>query len=159
IETHLRSQFVIALATIIFGVLLGVADRWPRMNQLQSNSGVTLPCAFLIGLAQATALIPGTSRSGVTMTAALLLGLGRVEAARFSFLLSIPIIAGAGLFQMLKVSSTPDAMEWSVFAWGVVLSGISAYFCIRLFLASIERMGMMPFVLYRLLLGTVLLLV
>lgn len=151
IEGHLRSGFVIAMATIIFGLLLGLADR--RSVGQRDLAQITLMTAFLVGLAQALALIPGTSRSGVTMTAALFLGLSRTASAQFSFLLSIPIIAGAGLLQTLKVLENPGALSWSVFGWGALLSGISAYVCIRLFLAWIETIGMWPFVVYRLVLG------
>ena len=94
IEAHLRSVAVIAATTLIFGLLLGVADK--RSSKRQSLSDITLKQALWIGCAQALALIPGTSRSGVTMTAALFLGLTRQAAARFSFLLSIPIITPRG---------------------------------------------------------------
>lgn len=151
IEANLRTGFVIAMTTICFGILLGVADR--RATEERDLAQITLVTALLIGLAQAIALIPGTSRSGVTMTAALFLGLSRTASARFSFLLSIPIIAGAGLLQTLKVFENPGALSWSVFGLGALLSGISAYICIRLFLAWIEKIGMWPFVVYRLLLG------
>lgn len=157
IEANLRTGFVIAMATIFFGILLGLADR--RAVEGRNLAQITLMTALLIGVAQALALIPGTSRSGVTMTAALFLGLSRTASARFSFLLSIPIIAGAGLLQTLKVFENPGALSWSVFGLGALLSGVSAYICIRLFLAWIEKIGMWPFVVYRLVLGAGLLVV
>lgn len=157
IEAHLRTGFVIAITTIVFGIFLGMADR--RSVGQRDLAQITLMTALLIGLAQALALIPGTSRSGVTMTAALFLGLSRTTSARFSFLLSIPIIAGAGLMQTLKVLENPGNLSWSIFGWGALMSGVSAYVCIRLFLAWIEQIGMWPFVVYRLLLGVLLLIV
>lgn len=157
IELHLRSGYVIAAATIVFGIFLGFADR--RRCGQRDLAQLTLMTALLIGVAQAFALIPGTSRSGITMTAALLLGLSRTASARFSFLLSIPIITGAGLLQTLKVLENPGNLSWSVFGWGALLSGVSAYICIKLFLAWIETIGMWPFVVYRIALGLLLLLV
>ena len=113
--------------------------------------------ALLIGIAQAIALIPGTSRSGITMTAALMLGLDRVSAARFSFLLSIPIIILSGGYQGSKLLAAPTQYDVSAILLGTGLSFISAFICIHLFLKVIERMGMLPFVIYRLILGIVLL--
>jgi len=156
IKTWLRSPLVIAWTTIIFGVLLGLADKFGR--SIQPLDSMTWRAALLIGLAQALALIPGTSRSGVTMTAALFLGFSRTASARFSFLLSIPIIAGAGLLQVIEVVQTPGSLSWSIFVVGALLSAASAYICIRLFLVWIEQLGMWPFVIYRLLLGGLLLL-
>lgn len=152
IEVYARSAVVIASTTIIFGLLLWYADR--RATQQRTTADLTLKDVLLIGLAQAIALIPGTSRSGITMTAALLLGLDRNSAARFSFLLSIPIILLAGGYQTLKLVTSPDTIDWMSLGLGTVLSFLSAWICIHLFLKVIEKMGMLPFVVYRLLLGT-----
>jgi undecaprenyl-diphosphatase len=156
IETTLRSELVIATATIGFGLLLWWAH-------YQSGRGgfakIGLKEAVLIGFAQALALIPGTSRSGITLTAALWLGLSRRVAAQFSFLLSIPIILGAALIKTKDLLETPDFVAWDLIAVGVVVSFISAYVCIQLFLAWIQRIGLLPFVAYRLLLGIILLVV
>ncbi len=100
--------------------------------------------ALWIGLAQALALIPGTSRSGITMTAALMLGLTREAAARFSFLLSIPVIVLAGGLEALELIRSPLPVDWIAMLVGAVLSGISAYLCIHFFLAFIKRIGMQP---------------
>ncbi len=94
IESEMRTLFVIASTTLVFGVLLGYADRVAAGSP--GNNPLTLPMALMIGLAQALAPVPGVSRSGITITAGLLLGMSRTDAARFSFLLSIPIIASAG---------------------------------------------------------------
>jgi undecaprenyl-diphosphatase len=114
--------------------------------------------AMAVGLAQALALIPGTSRSGITITAGLMLGYSRREAARFSFLLSIPVIALAGGLKIRDLIAEPQIrIGISELAIGYILSALSAYVCIHYFLRFIERTGMLPFVIYRLALGAVLL--
>jgi undecaprenyl-diphosphatase len=152
VEAELRSVLVIAVTTIAFGLLLGYADarHGPR-------SVVTWRDALVIGTLQVLALVPGTSRSGITITAALLMGLSRVGAARFSFLLSIPTIAGAGLLATLELAGNGEQAPWALLASAAVLSGLAAYACIRAFIALVERTGMMPYVLYRLVLGGLLL--
>ena len=155
IETWLRSPLVIALTTIGFGLLLGVAD-W-RGRQQRSETGLRLMDVVWIGLAQALALIPGTSRSGITMTAGLALGLTRSAAARFSFLLSVPLIIMAGGYETLQLLQQPEQVAWDELVLGTGVAAASAYLCIHLFLRLIERIGMLPFVIYRLVLGGVLL--
>ncbi len=155
IETHLRSISVIAATTIIFGLLLALADRNGDRNS-KSLVQLTLMSALIIGAAQAIALIPGTSRSGITITAALLLGFSRVDAARFSFLLSIPVIVLSGGYKGLSLLEQAG-VDWFSISLGVVISAISAYVCIHYFLAVINRMGMLPFVVYRMILGLFLL--
>lgn len=102
------------------------------------------------------ALIPGTSRSGITITAGLLVGLDRKAAARFSFLLSVPAIAMAGLYEITNLVEATEPMLWSDILVGMVVSGVSAYACIHYFLKLLDRVGMLPFVVYRLLLGLLL---
>ncbi|MEH6550221.1 MAG: undecaprenyl-diphosphate phosphatase [Pseudomonadales bacterium] len=148
IEANLRSVSVIATATIGFGLLLWWADG--KRGQLGS---VGLRNAIVIGLAQALALIPGTSRSGITMTAGLALGLNRQTAARFSFLLSIPLILAAGGLKTLELLEQGDAVEWAMIFLGVAVSAVAAFACIHLFLKWLDRVGFMPFVIYRILLG------
>jgi len=155
IESQLRSPLVIALATIGFGVLLGLAD-W-RGRQRRSEDSLTVMDVIWIGLAQAVALIPGTSRSGITMTAALALGMTRSAAARFSFLLSIPVIMLAGGYESLQLAQQAGPVDWGSILLGTAVAALSAYLCIHFFMQLIERVGMLPFVLYRLLLGVFLL--
>jgi undecaprenyl-diphosphatase len=157
IETHLRSAPVIALATIGFGLLLGWADLTGRRRRDEHTIGWR--DVLVIGLAQALALIPGTSRSGITMTAGLALGLTRSAAARFSFLLSIPVILLAGGLETVKLLRVPGEAHWDVLLLGALISALSAYLCIHLFLKLLDRIGMWPFVLYRVVLGAWLLLV
>lgn len=154
IETVLRSPLVLAGGLIVFGLLLGYAD-W-RFRGQRDESSMTWKDALWIGLAQALALIPGTSRSGITMTAALMLGLNREASARFSFLLSIPVIILAGSHQTLGLMAASIPVDWTAMVVGVVCSAISAYACIHFFLVFIRRIGMQPFVIYRLLLGAAL---
>lgn len=155
IEAHLRSAEVIAYATIGFGVLLLMADR--MANEHKDLLRMTLMAAFIVGLFQALALIPGTSRSGITITAALFLGFNRDAAARFSFLMSIPLILAAGLLKTKELVEFGAAVDWSTIGLAALLSAISAYICIYFFLALINRMGMTPFVIYRFALGAILL--
>jgi undecaprenyl-diphosphatase len=157
IEQYGRSILVIAAATLIFGVLLGWADS--RRQECRGIRELTRRDAVLIGMAQALALIPGTSRSGITITAALMLGFERQSAARFSFLLSIPIIFGAGVLQVARLSEQGSGAHWLQIGVGTLVAGLSALACIHLFLKWLDRVGMMPFVWYRLALGVVLLLV
>ncbi len=155
IETQLRSPLVIAWATIGFGLLLGVADRFQR--HMRSEYTLSFKDVLIVGCFQALALIPGTSRSGITMTAGLFLGLNRDAAARFSFLLSIPVIIASGLFKTKDLIESQVTIEWSMLMLAVLLSATSAWLCIHFFLRLINRVGMMPFVLYRLILGVFLL--
>lgn len=155
IETAMRSPLVIAGGLIVFGILLGYAD-W-RHRGARSEYSMSWVDALWIGMAQALALIPGTSRSGITMTAALLLGLNREASARFSFLLSIPVIvlaAGLEIVNLIEASVPVVATDMLL---GALVSGLSAYLCIHYFLAFIRRLGMQPFVVYRLILGVALL--
>ena len=157
IESELRSPLVIAATTIGFGLLLLMADMLGR--HVRGTGSLGIRDAVLIGLAQALALIPGTSRSGVTMTAALALGLTRSDAARFSFLLSIPVILMAGGYETYKLPHYSGAVQWGALTLGTAVAAVSAWVCIYLFMHLIERIGMWPFVVYRLLLGIILLLV
>lgn len=154
IEGHARNLPVIATTTLLFGILLGVADRYAQRKP--GSRPVNLSAAGFIGLAQAFALVPGVSRSGVTITAALLLNMSRQGAARFSFLLSIPVICGAGLLKSIDLAQSQAPVDWQLMAAGALLSGLTAYACIALFLRLLDRVGMMPFVYYRVVLAVLL---
>ncbi|GGN35371.1 MULTISPECIES: undecaprenyl-diphosphate phosphatase [Marinomonas] len=157
IETHLRSLEVIAYTTIGFGVLLWLSDRYGATTKSEQDLG--FKSVLYIGFAQALALIPGTSRSGITMTAARFLGFSRESAARFSFLLSIPLILAAGGLKSIELVSSNLAVDWGGIFMGVILSAISAYICIYLFLKWLNTIGFFPFFVYRLILGLVLLVI
>ncbi len=154
IEVYLRSPLVIATTTIIFGLLLWFADKRAKLKRDELSLG--WQDFLVIGAAQAMALVPGTSRSGITITAGLLLGLTREAAARYSFFLSIPIIVLSGLSVTGDLVSSNEAVDWNALLLGTVIAAISAFICIHFFLALINRMGMLPFVIYRLFLGVLL---
>ena len=154
VDTHFRNALVIATTTILFALVLWWAD--VRSRGTKSLGDISWRVALLIGVSQVLALIPGTSRSGITMSVALLCHLDRAAASRFSFLLSIPVIAGAALLMGLELLDTPE-INWLLIAYATLLSGIVAYLCIHFFLKLIDRVGFIPFVIYRLLLGVLLL--
>jgi len=155
VETELRSPLVIAATTIGFGVLLWVFDR--RGRRVRDEYSVGWRDALVVGLAQAVALIPGTSRSGITITAGLALGLTREAASRFSFLLSIPTILMSGGLVTLDLIRATTPVNWTELSIGAFLAFVTAYACIHYFLKFIERISMLPFVLYRFALGIVIL--
>jgi undecaprenyl-diphosphatase len=156
VTAHLRSPLVVASTTIGFGLLLWWADVGGR--RVRDEHSITWTDVIVIGCAQALAIVPGTSRSGITITAGLAMGLTREAAARFSFLLAIPVILLAGGYQSYTLALQPQPAPWAQLALGVLVSGISAYLCIHLFLKLLKRSGMLPFVIYRMLLGGILLL-
>ncbi|MHA6317959.1 undecaprenyl-diphosphate phosphatase [Altererythrobacter sp. CAU 1778] len=150
----LRFTDLIAVNLIVYGILLGLADRFGATTRRFEDMGWR--DGLIVGAAQALALIPGTSRSGVTMTAARTLGFGRVEAARFSFLLSIPAVAGAG------VLIVPDLMEaGSELVMEALITGgltfIAAFATMAFLMNFLKRASMMVFVLYRIAMGVALL--
>jgi undecaprenyl-diphosphatase len=154
VSTYLRNPLIIAYASIGFGLLLWYADvKGKRLRQIDS---INLRDAIIIGLAQALALVPGTSRSGITMTAALMLGLDRVSAARFSFLMAVPIILAAGGYESMKLILSDVSVDIINFLVAVLLSAISAFAAIHFFMKFLDKLGMLPFVIYRMLLGVVL---
>jgi len=155
VEKYLRDVTVLAWTTIGFGLLLGLADQVsPKTRDVES---VTLRDALLIGLGQACALVPGVSRSGITITVGRFLGLTADAAARFSFLMAVPIIAAAGAYGIYRVASGQAGIDWLQFALALLLSFIAGWVCIAGFLALLKRFGLLPFVIYRLLLGFALL--
>ncbi|CCN45175.1 putative Undecaprenyl-diphosphatase [Vibrio nigripulchritudo MADA3029] len=151
IELYLRSAWVIATTTIVFALLLWWVDKKSPLKDDEYQADWKK--AVFIGISQALAMIPGTSRSGATITAALYLGFTREAAARFSFLMSIPIITLAGSYLGLKLVTSGEPVHVGFLLTGIVTSFISAYLCIHFFLKLISKMGMTPFVIYRLVLG------
>jgi undecaprenyl-diphosphatase len=154
IEAEFRSPLVIAAATILFGLVLWWADA--KGKRQRDEYTITWMDVLIIGCAQALALIPGTSRSGATMTAGLIMGLSRQAAARFSFLLSIPVITLSGLLVIKDLIEQSAPVDWWALVIGTTLAGVTAYLCIHYFLKLLDRIGMLPFVIYRLVLGVVL---
>lgn len=155
VEWYLRDVRVIAWATIGFGLLLWVADAVGKRDY--DTGDITLGRALVIGLSQVLALIPGASRSGVTIMAGRFLGFGPDAAARFSFLLAIPIVAAAGVFGIWSIASGQAPIDWPQFLLALLFSALAGWVCIAAFLALLSRLGLVPFIIYRLLLGVVLL--
>ena len=155
VENDLRSILVIATTTILFGLLLYWFD--VKGGKTRDEYSVRGKDALIIGLLQTLAIIPGTSRSGITITAGLMLGLTREAASRFSFLLAIPTILMSGGLVTLDLIQADTPVNWNELLLGAALSFVSAYLCIHYFLKLIERIGMLPFVVYRLILGGLLL--
>ena len=154
IELNLRAGYVLATTTLVFGVILGLVDRYAKHTKHIADIGLRI--ALIVGFAQAIALIPGTSRSGITITAALMLGLSRSDSARFSFLLSMPIIAAAGSYKLLELIQSSADVPWDLLFIGFAVSAVTAYACIHVFMRWVERMGMMPFAIYRVVLAGIL---
>ena len=155
IEGVLREPWILAVASIFFGILLLFADRIGTRQRDEYT--LTLKDVLIIGCSQVLALIPGTSRSGITITLGLFLGLTRNAAARFSFLLAMPVIFASGVLQSVRMFTEVNPIGWGELALGVVLSAISAGLCIHYFLRLVDRIGMLPFVIYRVLLGALIL--
>lgn len=153
IGENLRDPMVVVATLSGYGILLGLADRFGR--QVRDVSTIRLRDAVVIGTAQALALVPGTSRSGITITAGLMLGLRRPDAARFSFLLSAPVILLATLYEAGKLLVEGGSVSWTELAAGALISGLVAYSSIAFFMRFVTRSGLLPFVVYRLFLAGV----
>jgi undecaprenyl-diphosphatase len=147
-ETLFRSPVLIAWTLIGMGLLLGVADRF--LSGRKTLEGMSWPLALLIGAAQSLALVPGISRSGITITMALAMGFRREESARFSFLMSVPIIAGAGLLKMKEILHAADKAGLLA---GFSASALFGFAAIWLLMRYVQTRRYTPFVLYRCLLG------
>ncbi len=153
IDNELRAVEIIFATTLIFGLLLGVADWIPKRHRTLDQ--LSWKDALLVGIAQAIAIVPGTSRSGITITAGLFLGMTREAASRFSFLLAIPITALAAGVKLLEVAMSGVAVDWSGFLIGGVTSFIMAITAIHFFLKWLNKVGMWPYVIYRIFLAGV----
>ena len=147
----------IAWANLIFATVLFLAYRYS--SQSKTILQLSIFTVLFIGLFQVFALIPGASRSGTAMTAALLIGLNLKEASKFAFLLSIPTILGALIFLLIDSFNSFEVINLLSLFIGFSISAIFAFFTIKFFLAFIDKIGMYPFVLYRLVLGLGLLLI
>ena len=148
IESNLRDPAIIVYTLSGYGILMALADRYARRDK--SISEIRIRDAVIIGLAQALSLVPGTSRSGVTITAGRLLGFERQDAARFSFLLSAPVILLATLYKGGEMVLGDAAVAWGQLALGVVVSAVVAYLSIDFFMRFVSRIGLAPFAIYRL---------
>ena len=158
IEQNVREPLIVALMLAVFGIIMLVADRIGSKNRRMNE--LTYPQAFLIGLAQALALVPGVSRAGITMTTGLFLGLKRDQAARFSFLMAIPIIGGAGAKQSLSLfKENVTSNQLLLMLVGLIVAGISGYFALRFLIQFLANFSLAAFTYYRLALAVVVVLV
>ena len=153
IEANLRSPAVLVFTLAGYAVIMVLADRLGRRDR--SVADVTLRDALVIGCAQALALVPGTSRSGVTITVARLLGVARQDAARFSFLLSAPVILLATIYEAVKLVTGSEPVAWDNLAMAALISAVVAYISIEFFMRVVNFVGLLPFAVYRLLLAGV----
>ncbi|MFB7909945.1 undecaprenyl-diphosphate phosphatase [Kitasatospora sp. NPDC056076] len=152
IETHLRDLRVIGTTLIVFGLVLALADRTRAVRHARPITDLTLPHAAAYGFAQALALIPGVSRSGGTISAGLLLGYSREAAARYSFLLAIPAVLASGTLELFKIGEGP-APAWGPTILATLIAFAVGYAAIAWFLRYISNNSFLPFVVYRVLLG------
>lgn len=158
IETKLGTPVLVAIQLIVFALILLWAERAGRKQRSLGEAGVR--DGVWVGLAQALALAPGVSRSGITMTAGLVRGMKKETAARFSFLLSIPVVGGTAAYSVLSLVKHPGAMpsdSVGMFVVGLLAAALSGYFVIGYLLRYLQTRSLAPFVVYRIALGVVLL--
>ncbi|MBT8009233.1 MAG: undecaprenyl-diphosphatase, partial [Gammaproteobacteria bacterium] len=129
---------------------------WLHRTLNKSREYISGSDILIVGCFQALALIPGTSRSGITITAALLIGLSRALSIKYAFLLSIPVIALATLLKTFDLVKDKNQVDWSLLFIGFIVALITSYFTIFFFIRLVERIGFLPFVIYRILLGALL---
>jgi undecaprenyl-diphosphatase len=155
IAANLRSPIFVIAALAGYGLLMTLADYFaPRERDV---STIRVKDAVIVGIAQALSLVPGTSRSGITITAGRLLGFRRQDAARFSFLLSAPVILLATLYEVVMLVTGDMQVAWDNLAVAALISGIVAYLSIDFFMRFVSVLGLLPFAIYRLLLASVIL--
>ncbi len=153
IAANLRDPTVVVVTLAGYGILMALADRFGSSEK--SIAGVRFRDALIIGLAQALALIPGTSRSGITITTGRFLGIARQDAARFSFLLSVPAILLATIYEAVIMITGDAPVAWDNLALAALISSIVAYLSIEFFMRVVTSIGLLPFAIYRVLLAGV----
>ena len=151
IETHFRNLWVIGTTLIVLGIILGIADRVGRTDRTIER--MTLRHSVYLGLAQACALVPGVSRSGATISMGRFLGYDRAAATRFAFLLAIPAVVGAGLFELKEIPHGENAYGPGPTFVATVVSFLVGYAAIAWLLRYVTTRSYLPFVVYRILLG------
>ncbi len=152
IETQLRDLRIIGTTLIVFGLVLAAADRGRAVRGAREIDSLTFPHALVYGAAQSLALIPGVSRSGGTISAGLFLGYSRKAAARYSFLLAIPAVLASGALELFKIGEGP-APAWGPTVLATLIAFAVGYAAIAWFLKYISHHSFIPFVVYRILLG------
>ena len=151
IDSYLRTSSVIAFTTIFFGIVLFLATL-TRSKKTNINQ-ITLYDALIIGIAQSLSLIPGTSRSGITISAGLILGLDNQTASKFSFLMAVPTIGAIALYQIITSDIKSLVNNLDINILGLMVSFVIAYATIDFFIKFINRIGFLPFIVYRIILG------
>lgn len=152
VEESLRSPYIISISLVLGGIVMFLSEKMLKNRSLED---LNLPDAMVIGIAQAIALIPGVSRSGITISAGLFRGLDRSSSARFSFLLSTPIIAGATLLHAKKMMTGNANYDLNLFMVGIAASAITGYAAIRFLMSFFRKYSLNAFVYYRFLLAAV----
>lgn len=158
VDELLYTPLIVAIMLIIFGTVILLVEKYKKKIVIENIKDLTYKVAFLIGIFQVLALIPGTSRSGATIVGALILGLSRKSASEFSFILAIPALLGAGLIKLLKIGFAFSATEWIVLIIGTVTAFIVSILVIKLILNYIKNHDFKVFGYYRIILGTIILL-
>jgi undecaprenyl-diphosphatase len=153
IAAHLREPAVVVVTLAGYGILMALADRLAPRNRAVTD--LTIRDGLLIGIAQALALVPGTSRSGITITAGRFLGFRRQDAARFSFLLSIPVILLATIYEVVILVTGDSPVAWDNLAIAAPISCVVAYASIDVLMRFVSVIGLLPFAIYRLVLAGV----
>ena len=154
IKKNFRSLEFLILTTFLFAIFLFIADKYgKKTNSIES---IGLKDSFIVGMFQILALMPGVSRSAITMIGALILSYSREDAARFSFLLSIPTLSAVLLGSSIDAIQSEETVDWSILIFGGLISFVTSLLCINLFLSFIQKIGFTPFVLYRIILSIIL---
>ncbi len=159
VEHTMRNPLIIAFSLVFFGFLMLAGEWFIKKKGFHHKKQLTFLDSLFIGFAQAIALIPGVSRSGITITAGLFCNLSRQDAARFSFLLSTPIIGGAFIMEGLHIVNTPDNFSIDMIMTGFIFAAISGYVAIRFLLRFLEKYPLNLFVYYRFILAVIILIV
>jgi undecaprenyl-diphosphatase len=152
IENDFRNLWIIGTTLVVLGIVLGLADRFGGNER--STRELTVKHALLFGLAQAMALVPGVSRSGATISMGRILGYERAAATRYAFLLAIPAVVGAGLFELPEIAHGDNAYGPVPTAFATLVSFVVGYAAIAWLLRYVSTRSYLPFVVYRILLGS-----
>ncbi len=156
VESTLRSPLVIAAALVVIAIYMVYSE---RRKGIRSISQLSLKDAVMVGISQAVALVPGVSRSGVTISTGMLTGLRREDAARFSFMLSMPVIGGATLLEAMKILKSPASYDLGLFSAGFLSSAITGFLTIKFLLWFFRRFSLLSFVYYRVALAVIIFIV
>lgn len=151
IESEFRNLWLISTTLIVLGIVLGIAEKVGRQDRMIRD--LTMPHAVFYGLAQSAALVPGVSRSGATISMGMFLGYDRAAATRYAFLLAIPAVVGAGLFELPEIPHGDNTYGWGPTIAATVVAFIVGYAAIAWLLRYVSTKSYMPFVIYRIALG------